>query len=166
MSLKIENANIADLKAARKGRRSRSPETERLVNAILGLVQGSAKAVLPEGSETLPGLRARLSYASRAAGKKIRIVTGENRLMFSLRGGSSPSAAREGAAERKALVQSKALELGKRRKSDISAQDVIDALSASGVDLHVARPGTVAGAVLRSMPEFERTGHNRFRFTG
>ena len=166
MSLKIENASIADLKAARKGRRSRSPETERLVAAISGLIHGSAKAVLPEGSETLPKLRARLSYASRAAGKKIRIVTGDNRLMFSLRAGGSPSTAREGAAERKVLVQNKALELGKRRKTDISAQDVIDALSVTGVDLRVARPGTMAGAVLRSMPEFERTGHNRFRYTG
>jgi hypothetical protein len=166
MSLKIVDANIADLASAKRGRRSRSPETERLVEAVSGLTPRTAKAVIPEGSETLPRLRARLNYAARAAGKKVRIVTGENRLMFALRAGRTPSASREGAAERKAAVQARAIELGRRRKTDISAQDVIDALESAGVNLDVARPGTMIGAVLRSMPEFTRTGHNKFRYSG
>ena len=163
--MKIVDANIADLKTAPRGRRQRSPETQKLIEAISSLKAGQAKAVVPEGNETVKGLRTRVGYAARAADRKLRIVADENRVMFTLRGGSrSGATSRAGAAERKAVVQKKALEIGRRRKTALSAQDVIDALNAEGVVLDVARPGTMVGAVLRSMPEFERTGQNEFTY--
>jgi hypothetical protein len=163
--MKIVDANISDLKTAPRGRRQRSPETQKLIEAISGLKAGQAKAVVPEGSETIKSLRTRVGYAARAADRKLRIVADDSRVMFSLRGGSRTGAtSRAGAAERKAAVQKKALEMGRRRKSALSAQDVIDALRTEGVELDVARPGTMVGAVLRSMPEFERTGHNEFTY--
>ena len=165
--MKIVDASISELKAAPRGRRQRSPETQKLVEAILSLKTGQAKAVMPEGDETVRKLRARVSYAARAADRKLRVVADENRVMFTLKsGGRSKSSSRDGAQERKAIVQKKAIEMAKRRKTALVAQDVIDALQSDNVDLGVARPGTMVGAVLRSMPEFERTGHNEFKYVG
>lgn len=169
MAIKIVDADISELRKAPRGRRSRSPEMEALVQAIAGLKPGQAKAVIPEGGETIARVRGRVSYAARAADRKVRIVTDASRVMFALRAGSRGgrgTASREGAAERKAIVQRKALELGKRSSNGITASDVISALEADRTDLGVARPGTMVGAVLRSMREFERTGHNQFKYTG
>jgi hypothetical protein len=165
--MKIVDASISDLKAAPRGRRQRSPETQRLVEAILALKSGQAKAVVPENDETVRKLRARISYAARAADRKLRVVADDNKVMFTLRaGGRAKSASRDGAGERKAIVQKKAITMGKSRKTALVAQDIIDALKKDGVDLGVARPGTMVGAVLRSMTEFERTGHNEFKYLG
>lgn len=163
--MKLVEATLADMKSTPKGRRQRSPETQKLIDSIAQLKQGQVMALMPEGNETVKKLRPRISYAARVAGRKVRIAADDNKVMFTLRSGArSGSASRVGAAARKAKVQTKALELGKRRKTDISAQDVIDALNADGANLGVARPGTMVGAVLRSMPEFERTGSNKFKF--
>ena len=162
--MKIVEASLADMKTAQRGRRQRSPETQELIDTILGLKPGQARALIPEGDETVKRLRPRISYAARVAGKKVRIVAKEDKVMFTLRSGArSSSGNKAGAASRKSKVRQKAIELGKRRKRDISAQDVVDALTADGVKLGVARPGTMVGAVLRSMPEFERTGANQFK---
>lgn len=166
--MKIVEATLADMKNTPRGRRQRSPETQALIDSISQLKPGQVKALVPEGSETVKKLRPRISYAARVAGRKVRIAANDEKIMYTLRSGarSSSSANRAGAAARKAKVQAKALELGKRRKSDISAQDVIDALNAEGANLGVARPGTMVGAVLRSMPEFTRTGANKFKYKG
>lgn len=165
--MKIVEANIADMQQKPRGRK-RSPEMQQLIDVIAALKPGQARALVPEGSETVKNLRPRISNAARVAGKKVRIVAEDNRVLFSLRAGgrSGSTPNRAGAAARKSKVQAKALELGKRRKTDISAQDVIDALTADGVDLGVARPGTMVGAVLRSMSEFTRTGSNKFHYKG
>lgn len=165
--MKIVDASISDLKAAPRGRRQRSPETQALVDAIVSLKSGQAKAVVPEGDETLRKLRARVSYAAKAADRKLQIVVDDSKVMFTLKTGArGKSSSRDGASERKAIVQAKAIEMGKRRKSALSAQDIIDALQTDGVDLGVARPGTMVGAVLRSMDVFERTGNNQFKYVG
>jgi hypothetical protein len=166
--MKIVEASLSDMKSAPRGRRQRSPETQSLIDTILELKPGQVRAILPEGDETVKKLRPRVSYASRVAGRKVRIVADDTKVMFTLRSGSrgGGSANRSGAAARKSKVQAKALELGKKRKTEINAQDVIDALTADGVNLGVARPGTMIGAVLRSMPEFERTGANQFKYKG
>lgn len=164
-AMKIVDASLADMKTAPRGRRQRSPETQELIDTIIALKPGQARALVPEGNETVKKLRPRISYAARVAGRKVRIVANDEKVMFTLRSGSRTSSGgnKAGAAARKLKVQEKALELGKRRKRDISAQDVIDALAADDVNLGVARPGTMVGAVLRSMPEFERTGSNLFK---
>ena len=164
VKMKIVEASLSDMKSAPRGRRQRSPETQKLIDTIAQLKPGQARALMPEGDETVKKLRPRVSYAARAAGRKVRIVVDDTKVMFTLRSGAkSSSGNKAGAAARKSKVQAKALELGKRRKRDISAQDVIDSLTEDGVDLGVARPGTMVGAVLRSMPEFERTGSNTFK---
>lgn len=165
--MKIVEATLADMKSTPRGRRQRSPETQALIDSIAQLKPGQVKALVPEGEETVKKLRPRISYAARVAGRKVRIAADANKIMFTLRSGARVgSTSRAGAASRKAKVQAKAIELGKRRKTDISAQDVIDALNSEGASLGVARPGTMVGAVLRSMAEFERTGSNRFKYKG
>ena len=165
--MKIVEASLSDMKSIPRGRRQRSPETQKLIDTIAGLKPGQVRALVPEGNETVKRLRPRISYAARVAGRKVRIAADEERVMFTLRSGSrSGSTSRAGASSRKAKVQAKALELGKRRKSGIAAQDVIDALNKEGASLGVARPGTMVGAVLRSMPEFERIGSNQFKYKG
>ncbi len=165
--MKIVEASLADMKKTPRGRRQRSPETQQLIDTIVGLKSGQVKALVPEGDETVKKLRPRISYAARVAGRKVRIAADEDRVLFTLRsGGRNGSTNRAGAAARKAKVQAKAIELGKRRKKEIGAQDIIDALNSDGVNLGVARPGTMVGAVLRSMPEFERTGSNQFKYVG
>ncbi len=165
--MKIVEATLADMRNTPRGRRQRSPETQKLIDSITQLKQGQVMALVPEGNETIKKLRPRISYAARVAGRKVRIAADNDKVMYTLRSGSrSGSSSRAGAAARKAKVQAKALELGKRRKSNISAQDVIEALTKDGASLGVARPGTMVGAVLRSMPEFERTGSNTFKYKG
>jgi hypothetical protein len=165
--MKVVEARISEMKRKRFGRK-RSPEMQQLIDVIAALKPGQAKALVPEGKETVKNLHQRILNAARIAGKKVRIVAEAQRVLFALRSagrsGSTPSRSR--AAARKSKVQAKVLELGKRGKSDISAQDVIDALTADGQDLGVARPGTMVGAVLRSMPEFQRIGPNKFRYIG
>ena len=51
-------------------------------------------------------------------------------------------------------------------KSEISAEDVLDTLPKDDQIFSMARPATVVGAVLRSMPEFVRVAKNRFQFKG
>ncbi len=165
--MKIVEATLSDMKKTPRGRRQRSPETQKLIDVISGLKPGQVRALVPEGNETIKQLRPRISYAARVANRKVRIAADADRVLFTLRSGSrTGSTSRAGAAARKSKVQAKALELGKRRKSDISAQDVIDALEADNVNLGVARPGTMVGAVLRSMSEFTRTGSNKFKYKG
>lgn len=165
--MKIVEATLAEMQRTPRGRRQRSPETQQLIDVITELKPGQVRAIIPEGNETVKKLRPRISYAARVAGRKVRIAADEDRVMFTLRSGTrGASPDRAGAAARKAKVQAKAIELGKRRKKEIVAQDVIDALNADGVNLGVARPGTMVGAVLRSMPEFERTGSNQFKYKG
>ncbi len=165
--MKIVEASLDDMRSTPRGRRQRSPETQKLIDSISNLKQGQVLALVPEGNETIKKLRPRISYAARVAGRKVRIAADDTRVMYTLRSGSrSGASSRAGAAARKAKVQAKAIELGKRRKSELSAQDIIDALNADGTNLGVARPGTMVGAVLRSMPEFQRTGSNKFKYKG
>lgn len=166
--MKIVEASLSDMKRTPRGRRQRSPETQTLIDTISELKPGQVRAVVPEGNETIKRLRPRISYAARVAGRKVRIAADDEKVMFTLRSGARTggSSSRAGAAARKNRVQEKALELGKRRKTNITAQDIIESLQSEGVNLDVARPGTMVGAVLRSMPEFERIGSNEFKYTG
>jgi len=166
MPVQFVNAGIEEFRAARRTERVRSPEVRQLIEAIGDLKPGLAKAVVVERGESAKMLRSRISYAARTAGAKVRIVDDGERLMFSLRGGgrSGASVGKQNAAARKAAVRQHALAIGRRRK-EIAAEDVVESLDSATLD-GVRRPGTMVGAVLRSMDEFERVGHNRFRFKG
>ena len=102
--------------------------------------------------------------AARAAGVKLRTASDGAKLIFALQKKSSTTVQnREGASERKELVRSGALELVNSGKQEISAEDVLEVLPQDDQIFSMARPATVVGAVLRSMPEFARVAKNRFQ---
>ena len=167
MALNIVDADIGALRKLLRPGRARSPETLQLINAIESLKPGQAKALVLERGDTLPAMRSKLGYAARAAGVKLQTASDGSRLIFALqKKGSSAVQDREGASERKELVRSGALGLAHSGQSEISAEDVLEALPKDDRIFRMSRPATVVGAVLRSMPEFVRVARNRFRFKG
>ncbi|MSQ35192.1 MAG: hypothetical protein EXR57_05185 [Dehalococcoidia bacterium] len=166
MPIQIVDADIQHLKRASRTGRVRAKDIQQIIKAIQELGPGKAKALVPERGETVVKLRTKLSYAARAAGVKLRVVKEENRILFALKGGRRGVAVKSGAADRKRLVQQKALQLGKGARKSLTAEDVLKAFDADGVSLGMARPATMVGAILRSMPEFKRTGKNTFTYHG
>ena len=167
MAIKIVDANLNDILSTRRAGRARSPETQMLLDSISALRPGQAKAVVPERGESIPAVRSRIAYAARIANVKLRIVTGSDRLMFALRqGAASNTANREDAAARRESVQKAALKMGRSRKTRLTAENILDGLRKNGIEFDMARPGTMVGAVLRSMPQFERVGKNQFKYVG
>ena len=166
MPIQIVDADIQHLKRASRTGRVRSKDIQQIIKAIQELGPGKAKALVPERGETVARLRTKLSYAARAAGVKLRVVKEENRVLFALKSGRGGGASRGGAADRKRLVQQKALQIGKTARKPITAEDVLKALDSDGASLGMARPATMVGAILRSMSEFERTGKNTFKYKG
>ena len=83
--MNIVDADIASLrKAARRGR-TRSQETITLIEAIDDLAPGRAKAIVIEEGQTGEKLRSRLTYAAKAAGKRLQIAVQEDRVLFALK---------------------------------------------------------------------------------
>jgi len=164
MAVTIVDADIGSLRTAGRAGRARSPETRDLIEAIQALGPGQAKAVLLDPGETIPKIRSRLAYASRIAGKKIRIATDGQRLLFTLRHEGRAGSDRAGTARRRETIRAKALELARGGRKEITAEDVLSALKADGVTFGLARPATMVGAVLRASDEFDRIGRNVFRY--
>ncbi len=65
-----------------RGSRRRSPETVQLVEAIQSLGSGRAKAVIADPGEDLAKVRAKLMYAAKLAGVKLRIAITDDRALF------------------------------------------------------------------------------------
>ena len=165
LALNIVDADISALRKLTGPGRARSAETLKLISAIESLKPGQAKALVLEAGDTIPALRSKLGYAARAAGVKLRTASDGTRLIFALQKKTSSTAQnREGADERKELVRSGALGLANSGKREISAEDVLGVLPKGDQIFNMARPATVVGAVLRSMPEFVRVAKNRFQF--
>lgn len=165
MPITIVDADYQRLRRAARTGRARSKDVQALMKAIEDLAPGKAKALVAERGETPARLRARLAYAARAAGVKLRVVLSNNRVVFTPRAGAA-GRSRGGAADRKRVVQQKAIQLGKGGRRSLTAEEILKALSDDGVTFDVARPATMVGAVLRAMNEFERTGRNAFRYRG
>ncbi len=83
----IVEADLAALKSAARRGRTRSPETQQLVEAIESLEPGKAKAVVVEGGETAAMVRARLMYVAKAVGVKLDMAVKEDRVLFALKNG-------------------------------------------------------------------------------
>jgi hypothetical protein len=165
MTLNIVDADMRNLVNASRSGRSRSPETVQLIEAIRELRPGKAKAIIPSDNETIARLQARLRAAARADNARLRIVTDGERILFALRDRSDGDP-RGGVTQRREAVQRKALEMARSGRRSFSAEDLLDELESEGVPFHAARPATAAGAILRSMPEFKRSGRNRFEYRG
>ena len=82
MPLKIVDADIKDLKKSRTRGRVRSPETIALIEAIDSLSTGKAKAIELAAGQDPAKVRARLAYAAKIAGKKLKIVVENDRVLF------------------------------------------------------------------------------------
>ena len=80
--MRIVDADINALKRTRARGRVRSPETRQLVEAIDGLGSGKAKAIILEEGQDAAKVRARLMYAAKIAGKRLRVVLEEDRVLF------------------------------------------------------------------------------------
>ena len=164
LALNIVDADINALRRLTRPGRARSEETLKLISAIESLKPDKAKALVLETGDTIPALRSKLGYAARAAGVKLRTASDGAKLIFALqKKGSAPVQNREGAAERKELVRSGAMQLADSGKQEISAEDVLEVLPQDDQIFSMARPATVVGAVLRSMSEFTRVSKNRFQ---
>lgn len=163
--MKIIDADLNNILNTRRAGRARSPEMKAILDSISQLRPGKAMAIVLEDRESVPAMRSRLTYAARVAGVKLRIATSNDRIMFALRrSGPAGGVNREGAVARRETVQRAALRIGRSRKTPFTAENVLAVLSKNGVAFEMSRPGTMVGAVLRSMPEFERVGKNQFMY--
>jgi ribosomal protein L30E len=82
LSLNIVEADIKDLKKSRSRGRVRSEETKALIAAIDSLTSGKAKAIKLEAGQDPAKMRAKLAYAAKVAGKKLKIVVEQDRILF------------------------------------------------------------------------------------
>lgn len=80
--MRIVDADMSALKKRRTRSRVRSTETRQLIEAIDELGPGKAKAVILEPGQEATKVRAKLTYAARIAGKKLRIVAENDRVLF------------------------------------------------------------------------------------
>ena len=167
MGIRIVEADLNDMLGKRRAGRIRSPEMQAMLDSISRLRPGKARAILPDEGETIPAMRSRLAYAARVAGVKLRIATTHDRIMFTLRRDPPVrSVSRENATARRDSVQRAALRVGRSRKTPFTAENLLGAMARNGVKFDMPRPATMVGAILRSMPAFERVGKNRFKYTG
>jgi len=80
--LRIVEVPLSELQRTRRRGRVRSEETTALIDAILSLKAGQAKAIELEGEEDPRKIRSKLNYAARIADRKIRVVLEDNRVLF------------------------------------------------------------------------------------
>ncbi len=90
--MKIVNVPITQFRRAQRSRggRRRSAETIQLVEAIQSLQSGTAKAIAPEAGQDLAKVRAKVMYAAKIAGVRLRVVVAEDQVLFT-RGPGRPS---------------------------------------------------------------------------
>ena len=80
--MKIVNADINQLRRSHRRSRTRSPQVNELIAAIDGLGPGKAKAIVLEPGEDPDKARARLIYAAKIAGRRLRVVVEADRILF------------------------------------------------------------------------------------
>ena len=80
--MKIVDADISALKRTRSRRKVRSLEIQQMVDAIDTLQTGKAKALIVEPGQDTTKLRTKLMYASKIAGRKLRVVVEGDRIFF------------------------------------------------------------------------------------
>ncbi len=82
--MKIVDVPIGQFRGAirSRGGRSRSAETVQLIEAIQSLESGKARAIVPEPGQDLSKARAKLMYAAKLAGVRLRVVVADDRVLF------------------------------------------------------------------------------------
>ena len=80
--MRIVDVPISQVRNAPRRGRSRSAETERLIEAIDSLGSGTAKALVLEPGEEPPKVRAKLMYAAKITGRRLQVVVEEDRILF------------------------------------------------------------------------------------
>ncbi len=82
--MKIIDIDVKELNRATRRARSRSPETDQLVDVISGLKPDEAKAVVLDEGDSVKKMRSRLTYAARLAGKRLQIGYQGDQVLFAL----------------------------------------------------------------------------------
>ena len=80
--MRIVDADINALKRTRARGRVRSQETRQMIEAIDDLGPGKAKAVIVEPGQDPAKVRARLMYAAKIVGRRLRVVVENDRILF------------------------------------------------------------------------------------
>lgn len=80
--MRIVDADINALKRTRARGRVRSLETRQMIEAIDDLGPGKAKAVIVEPGQDPAKVRARLMYAAKIVGRRLRVVVEDDRILF------------------------------------------------------------------------------------
>ena len=80
--MKIVDADIKDVRKSRTRGPVRSKETLDLIQAIDELGPSKAKAIVIEPGQDAKKVRAKLVYAAKIAGKKLKIVVESDRVLF------------------------------------------------------------------------------------
>ncbi len=80
--MKIINADINQLRRSRRRSRTRSPQVQELIAAIDELGPGKAKAIVLGRGEDPAKARARLVYAAKIVGRRLRVVVEGDRILF------------------------------------------------------------------------------------
>lgn len=80
--MRIVDVPVTELQRVRRRGRARSSETLQLIDAIEALKPGQARAIELGQGEDPTKIRAKLAYASKIAGKRLRVVVADHRVLF------------------------------------------------------------------------------------
>ena len=86
--MKIGDEPYSAFTKARRRGRTRTADVTQLAEAIRALGSGKAKSVMLEPGQNPRKLRLRLHYAATIAGRKIRVVVADDRVVFVLARGN------------------------------------------------------------------------------
>jgi hypothetical protein len=82
--VKIIDIDMKEMESASKRGRARSADTQNLIDVINNLNRKTGKAVIIEKGATAAKIRSRLNYAAKLAGKRLKIVIRDDRVMFAI----------------------------------------------------------------------------------
>lgn len=180
MPIEIVEVDLDEMRRTALLTRAKSPHVRAIYQAMFSLKPGEAKAVIAEPGEEISQIRNMITQCATRANMGLQIVVDRvaGRVLFTLKpsrsSADSPSPAatstrtpEEQAAQqdRRDRIREAALAVG-REHPQISAQEVVDYLRETGIELDLPRPTTAVSAVMRNMPEFEHVDRSRFSYRG
>ena len=166
MSLRIVDADIVAMRIAKHSKKM-SDQLRTVLEVVTHLKHGQTKRIVLEEGETARSARMVLRKASKLSGVDLRIGTSiKGEIVFAITHQEAKNRKRIGTAARKKIIREAARKLARDTES-IAIDDVLRALSDAGVLFDdVKRPGTMVGAVVCNMDEFERIGRGVYRRKG
>ncbi len=168
MKFQLIDADIVSLRIAQKKRRM-DDITRELMKVISNLGPDQAKAIIPEGDESVKKLAAKLRAASKAVDIKVKVAVRQDRVTFALAesfSGSQRNRARIGKVARTKRIHEIARNLGDENGT-VTSVEILKAIEDEGFSFDdMSRPNTMVSTILRNMPEFERMERKVFKYKG